>query len=654
MQSYSIGLSGLGAAQKALDVIGNNIANAATEGYHRQKIELTPAYTTQVGDMLFGGGVSIEGVTRVIDTLLEQQILLQQSSLGQIESELQTLQAIENAFGELSDQSGLSAAIDNFFNALHDLAAHPDELVWQSQAVTAASAMAEQFRTLADFLDKLQTHIILEANSTVERINSLAAQIGTLNQNILRKEVTGGQANDLRDQRDQAIKELSELIALETYQRDFGVVDVVFNGIPAVTGTTVNELEAGFTDDGKLGISIAGLENYYTDTAGGRIAALLSLKNEILASIRSDLDDLANTIITQINNYHVQAVGSEGSFTQLTGWSMPSENLSEFDGPISSGKIYLRLTDTSSGTVSRYEIDVDPSTDTLSSIAAKITADIPGLSASVNNSKLTITADAPYRFDFLPAVLSSPTTETLNGSSPPAITVSGIYSGTSNDTFTFTVSQAGTVGNGNLQLVVTNSGGETVATLNIGQGYAAGEMLEVGNGIKITVGAGDFAAGDNFQIEAFASTDTAGLLASIGINTLFSGSGAGDIAVCQRILDSPASIGTALGADMTDNTNAVNMAALRDRSFSSLDGLTPTQFYHRMVTDLGQDISIRQMQQENAETIARNLAEQQSQFSGVDINEEAAQMLIFEQLFNAMAKYIATVNSSLSNLMELL
>ena len=75
MDSYSIGITGLNAAQKAFEIIGNNIANAATEGYHRQKIELAPAYSSLEGSVLFGGGVSIESVTRVIDSLLEQEIL---------------------------------------------------------------------------------------------------------------------------------------------------------------------------------------------------------------------------------------------------------------------------------------------------------------------------------------------------------------------------------------------------------------------------------------------------------------------------------------------------------------------------------------------------------------------------------------------------
>jgi len=133
MQNYAIGLSGLTAAQKALDIIANNVANAATDGYHRQRVELTPAYMSQEGSILIGGGVEIAGVTRLIDGLLETELLRQQSALEQVRSELTTLQTVENTFGELSTGIGLSESIDQFFNALQDLAAHPTELIWQAR-----------------------------------------------------------------------------------------------------------------------------------------------------------------------------------------------------------------------------------------------------------------------------------------------------------------------------------------------------------------------------------------------------------------------------------------------------------------------------------------------------------------------------------------
>ena len=427
MDSYSIGISGLDAAQKALATIGNNIANAATDGYHRQRINLAPAYTSQVGSVLLGGGVDFVGVTRMIDNFLEQEILRQQSSLGEVRSELDMLRTIETAFGELSaEDAGLSATIDKFFNALNDLSAHPQEDIWQNQAISNAETMAGKFRILGNFLTMLESQIILEAENTIEQVNILTTRIAELNNKIEKIEVSGGQTNNMRDQRDQCIAELSELISVETQARKFGVIDISAGGIFVVAGGSATELETGLNEAGNLGITIVDVANYSTNVQGGRVGGLLSLKNNILAEIHNDLDDLAVAIIQQINQYHVQGVGADGSFTELTGWTMASENLADFDPPVTDGKIYIRVTDTATTTVTRHEIDIDVSTDTLTTIVAKIAA-IDGLTASVVSSKLHIQAETNYEFDFIPAVLPEPTDSNLTGASPPPIYVSCLY-----------------------------------------------------------------------------------------------------------------------------------------------------------------------------------------------------------------------------------
>jgi len=651
MANYFIALSGLSTAQKALEIIGNNVANAATEGYHRQRIELAPAYASQVGSILLGGGVDVAGVTRIIDTLLEQEILHQQSSLGQVSQELTTLQTIESTLGEFSGGSSLSATIDQFFSALQDLSAHPSEIIWQNQAVTAAQMLTVQLRTLAQFLIRLETQITLEAENTIERVNALTNQIAELNGSIRTMETAGGQANNLRDQRDQCITALSELIGVETQNREYGVVDVSIATVVVVTGASATELQVGLDASNRLGISAAGTHNYSTSVQGGRLGGLLSLKNELVSDIHDDLDTLAKAIIQQVNQYHVQGVGSDGSFGELTGWKMTSENLADLDPPVTDGKIYIRVTNTSTGEITRHEINVDVSTGSLTTIATDIAA-ITGLTASAASSRLHIQAETGYKFDFLPAVLPEPTENNLTGL-PPTISVSGIYTGTENETYEFTVVASGSVGNGDLQLEVKNEAGEIVTTLHVGAGYAAGDKLDIGNGINISLSTGELVAGGTFKIDVFASTDTSGVLAAVGINTFFSGSSAANMAVCSDVVNSTGRIATALGAELTDSTNMLRLAALKDQAIGSLDGMTPREFYRQLVANLGQEISVKQMRQGSIEAVVQKLANRQSETSGVNINDEAAQILIFEQMFQAMAKYMSTIQSSMLALMEM-
>ena len=663
MSNYDIGISGLSAAQRALDVIGNNLANASTEGYHRQRIELTPGYSLQIGSLSFGQGVDVIGLTRMVDNLLEQEILRQQSSLACISQESTTLRTVETAFGELTTGNSLNATIDEFFNALQDLSAHPGETIWQNQAVTTAEAMAGRFRTLGEFLTTLEDRIKLEAENIIEQINTLTNQIAELNDKIEKTEIGGAQANNLRDKRDQHITELSKFIGVETLSREYGVVDVASGGIPLVTGTSAVELEVGFNENNEMGITIAGAYSYSTNVQGGQLGGLLSLKNELIFDVHNGLDDLASAIIQQINQYHVQGVGSSGSFTELTGWIMTSEDFADFEPPITSGSVFIRVTDTTvpgTTTITRHEIDIAndlPADPTLSDFADYITNNITGLTASVVSSKLKISADANYEFDFLPAVLAEPESGDINfnGSSDPTVSVSGIYEGSSNDTFTFTVSGTGNVGVDSLTLTVTDGDSNTIDTINIGSGYAAGEKIDVGDtGIKISLSIGDLVDGDSFSIDVFADTDTSGLLAAVGINTFFSGSGASNMAVCSDIAAAPGRVAASLGADMTDNANALRLADLRDQAVSSLGAMTPGEFYRQLVTNVGQQLHIKQMRQDNIEAIVQNLLNQQSEISGVNINDEAARLLVFEQMFQAMAKYITTIQSTVSSIMEMI
>jgi len=656
MQNYSIGLAGLSAAQTAMDIIGNNIANAATEGYHRQRVELAPSAYRQGGGVASGAGVDVAGVTRMIDGLLENEIVRQESAYGQVSQELATLSSIETTFGEFAEAGGLNATIDAFFDALRGLAAHPLERVWRNETISTAEALTSEFRRLGSLLTGLEDQIILDAQNTVDSVNALVTQIAELNGKIQTIEINGGEAHNLRDHRDRLISELAQLTAVETQQREYGVVDVSIAGLPVVTGAVAVTVDSGLRPDQSLGVGPAGNEGYDLQVQGGRLGALLTLKNELVEELRTDLDALANGIINQVNRYHVQGLGQEGSFEELTGWVMNDVDLSVADAPITDGTFYLRLTNTATGEVERHAIDVnvsEPAPDTLASIAAKIDA-IDGLNASVVSSRLHIVADGDYTFDFLPAVLPLPTVTDFTAALAPSISVSGVYSGDENQTFTFTVAGSGAVGNGDLRLNVTDGNGDVISTLNIGTGYAAGDVIELRSGIKIAVSTGELNDGDSFAVDALATADTSGFLAAAGMNAFFSGSSASEMRVSSDIVDAPDRIATALGSDLTDNNAALRLAAVRDKAVNSLGGMTPGEYYHRMAAHLGQEVALKQSRQDNVEAMIENLKKRRNDISSVNINDEAAQLLIFEKMFQAVARYLTSIQTTMTTLMDIL
>ncbi|MCP4452562.1 MAG: flagellar hook-associated protein FlgK, partial [Planctomycetes bacterium] len=652
MSSYDIALSGMNAAQTAFDVIGNNIANAATEGYHKQRLVLSPVDHGLSLRTASGQGVAVEQVVRQIDTLMEQEILRQQSLLGRVDREAVTLSTLESALGELSSEGGgINAGIDAMFNALDDLSLHPWENIYQNQVLSEAEALSGQFRSLGETLTTVEDNLRLEAMTLVDRVNALTVQVAEMNVEIASSGTAGRQPNNMIDRRDEAISEISELIGISLQSRDGNVVDVTVNGIPLVIGGTAWELSATMAEDQTLGISVEGSSRVYTSLQGGSIGALLSLRNTIVKDIHTDLDSLATAIIQGINESHVQGVGSSGSFSDLTGWGNGSDTLSALG--VSAGHTYIRVTDTATGAVTRTQVPVmqDAGSDTLTEVAAYITANVANVSASVDaTNQVYLSAGAGYTFDFVPQVLPEPESGDISfsGTSDPAVSLGGVYAGTANDTYTFTVTGTGNVGvDAPLTLTVTNAAASTVAVLNIGSDYAAGDMVEIGQtGVTAALGVGDLVAGDSFSVDILADSDTSGLLAATGLNTFLAGTTAITMAVCSDIQSDPGRVASSLVSGQADNSNAVRMASARDTRIAALGNLTSGQFYRQLAANVGQDLSIKLVRKGGVEDILQNLTKQQSEISGVDINNEAAQLLVFEQMFQAMARYMSAVQTS--------
>ena len=178
-------------------------------------------------------------------------------TLEQVSQEYFTLSTIENAFGEFNtEDSGLNATIDTFFNSLQDLILDTTGAVSQNQIVADAENLAAQFRSLSSVLTEMGNRITLEVQNSVESVNALATQVAELNKKIQDIETIGGSANNLIDQRDQCISKLSQLIGVQTLSRDFGVVNVTVGPLALVAHTYTSELESGLDSSGDLGIAI--------------------------------------------------------------------------------------------------------------------------------------------------------------------------------------------------------------------------------------------------------------------------------------------------------------------------------------------------------------------------------------------------------------
>lgn len=677
MGGLEIGITGLRTAQNSLDIIGNNIANAATQGYHRQEAEIRPNPDLYTNGIYLGQGADVDYVKRNINWLLDQEINSRASDLSQLERELQSLRSVESAFGELMT-GGLSTAMDDFYNALHELSEEPTLVAYQSEVVSTAKTLANQFRSIGQVVSDLEDRTYGEAQEAVDDINEMTTQIADMNKEIYRSIIRGETPNNLMDRRDQAIAELSEIVKVTTFQREYGVVDVSLSDIPLVVSFLSTELEAGLVPNGDyhdLGVRISDTNaDFKTNITGGRLGGLFNLRNDILRDVTGRLDTVAKNLIDNINENHVQGIGTSGSFQSLTGWYMDTLNLDEMVPPVQNGLLNIRVTD-DSGNVRRGSVAINITGTTLNDVATDITnmsVDFGGgaiqpLLASVAGGKLEISlkpAYADYKFDFLPGVLQDPTSSALTtgpgGEAVPTVEMSGVYSGSSDNTYTFTVagSAGGYIGTGDLTLQVSDLSGP-VKTISIGSGYELGSRIEVAEGIYVTLKTngsepGYVNIGEDFTVEAVTTSDTSGLLKSVGLNTFFKGASATTIDITEDVESTLGLLAVALGGDGSDNNNVLRMSALGDEAMTDLDGLSQKQYYTRLATDVGSQIATTELKQENTFGIWRSLSDQRDDTSGVDVNDEAAKMLMYERMYQSMAKYMKTVNQALNELMGIL
>jgi len=653
--SMQISLTGLEVAQRGLDLIGANLSNAATEGYHRQELRIAPIAHEGATSVTLGGAEVI-GARRFVDGLLEREMLRQQCRLGQVSQELTTLELVERTLGDI-DTSRLGNALNDFFNSLTELAGHPRDLGYQQAAIQAGQALGEEFRSFSSFMQDLLEQVALQARTTVGQINELTSEIAKLNLEINAALLRGMDPNVLKDRRDQMIMELGELAEIEIDERggEPGFVNVRTSGTTVVLGGQSSELAANTGAESALNVTVEGSTTPLTGINSGKLGALLALNNDLLCGVMDRVDLLAGQIIESVNRVHAQGVGKYGSFARLDGEQvgLADTALADLGENIETGALQVRITDEQTGEVSVHLVSVDDLDATFADFADDLDG-IDHLSAWVGDAALHLQADTGYAFDFLP--VSSPEYDPSDWdpvSNTAEVGVAGALQEGPNEDYTVSVVGGGSVGiDEGLSLRVETEGGEQVTQFNVGLGYTPGDDLALTNGVRLRLGPGELTAGDSFTLHCAWDSDGTGLLAATKLNTFFCGTDASDMAVSETIASDPERIATASGASKTDNRNIVRMADIYEEQLPGLGDVTPAEYYRETVTAIGRDVAFRDARKTAVTNVAHQLTSQRDELSGVNVNEEAAKMVLFQQMFQACAKILSVQNQVLQSLME--
>ena len=303
----SIGQSAMAAAQAGLSTASNNIANVSTPGYSRQQVVQTVATALPQTLMkgYLGQGTSVDGIRRVYSEQLAQQLVSSQASNGKLQTQYAQVQNLDRLLSD-SISTGLGPAIDNFFNSLQDVATAPASASSRQALLGSAEALSAGFSELDSQISGMRLGLNQQIAGSVEKANTAAQQIADLNQAIVSAgNNAGGPANELLDQRDQLVRDLSQEIKVRVSEQGGEYRLFLSNGHPLVAGTQVYALNtaASKTDPSRLEVSLGDSSAVLgaDDLAGGALSGLLEFREKTLEPTQNALGRIALAVASGIN-----------------------------------------------------------------------------------------------------------------------------------------------------------------------------------------------------------------------------------------------------------------------------------------------------------------------------------------------------------------
>ncbi len=651
--SLWIGFSALQASQFAINNVSQNLANASTEGYHRQEVGLQTSQSQIIGGQIVGRGVEVSHVSRLRDQIVESGLTNSIGDLEAVNQQLNIESTIESilAPGERSIQTVLTG----LFDSLARLSANPSENALRDSALNQANNLAEQIQEVSSNLIELKSDVRRQIDTELDFVNQDLRSLVEL-QNRIEADRINGTPNDLLDQRDRLVNSLAERIDIqrfETRQNQFGLG---IAGSSISVGLVPIEFESFTNEAGNVEIKIAGTDRT-VKFQSGRVAALEESHNNLISEYSDKIDEFAKTLIRSVDQAHAEGVGLGGPFSILKSTRPVSDvnallvESSSF--PIDNGDLVLSITSPDNERRTST-ISINPDQDSLQDIANKI-SDLDNIQAVVDpqTNQLTIVAQPGYGFDFTGNLETIPRLTNFSGSSIPKI--AGDYQGDANRVLTVTANGAGEIGKTpGLTATVTNQEGLVVGEINIGDGYEAGTEIALEDGVSLTFDAGSINAADSFDVVLVAQSDSAGVLSALGLNNFFGGTDSSDISVRRDLLDNSAGLATSKNGEIGDTGNLANIITIRDSNIVGDDQLSFDDYLAETNSEIGFRV-------QSSESFQFALAEINFQYqtdrdstSGVDINEELLNLTQHQTSYEAAVQVVRTLEAMLDELFQII
>jgi flagellar hook-associated protein 1 FlgK len=638
-----ISISGLLVSQRGLAVTGHNVSNANTAGYSRQRVDQVTRPPTPSGDGYIGNGATVNTVERVLDQFINGQLTSASASNSQLQEFYRLASQVDSLLAD--PQAGLTPNLQNFFNAVNDLADDPSSATARQVLLSEAQAVADRFHHLDSRLNALRDGVNVTITNTVSEINELAAGIARLNRDIVVSQGIGpGQpANDLLDRRDELIRQLSERVAVTTVAQDDGMVNVfIGSGQTLVAGTSAIPLSVvnnPYDASRKEVAMVAGATTTIVSDllTGGTLGGAMQFRRDLLDPAQNALGRTALGLSTTFNAQH-----------------RLGQNLGN-----ALGGDFFRPLDLASPTGSPR---------VLTSSAATVTASVTDVSALTTSD---------YRLDYNGATYSllrlSDNAVVYSGAAfPPAAAVDGV---------TYTLAGAPAAGDSFLIQPTRAAANDFALALSDPSRIAAAAPVRTraaanANGVPTNIGSGrigeasvsnttnlplagpitlTFNAAANQFIVAGGPGGTLAynpVTDSNGVQFSFAGYGGITFTVSGVPADGDSFVIENNTGGASDNRNALALAALRDRPVL-VGGTTSIEAsYGQLVTDVGVQTHAADISRNAQQTLLNRVTEEREAVSGVNLDEEAANMLRYQQAYQAAAQMIAVADSLFQELIS--
>ncbi len=662
--------------QYAIDVVSHNIANVSTEGYSRQVPILETKNAAPYAGLVFGMGVQVSDIVSTTNEFIEKRLQASQSNASMMTEKDTYMNVMENIFNESSDSS-ITNQLSEFWNSIDDLNNNPSGIPERNMLTQYGTILAQSFQDTSNGLLNLNNDLNSSIKAGVDSVNQLLDQIADVNSQI-QIVGTAGTPNDLIDKRNMLIKNLSEYIDVNSYQNDDGSATVTTSkGFVLVNKKDSYHLGFNGTDINWQDTSTP----ITSDISGGKLGGWLDLRDETIPKYKSNLDEIAKSLIWEFNSMHSQGVGLEG-FTSVTGTYQATDTSKamgtkdsglDFSDKIKDGSFKLWLYDQNGDAAGEATIPVDADKTTMANLTSTINGLTIGGKAAFNSSikdgtlsiKIDPTTSNGYTFAF-------------SDDNSNILAALGI------NTF-FTASDARDIGINNTML--SDKSYVTAGTISNNVGPAVGASTNTSTGIITTSGPYTGSSDASYEIEivdpaagtfqwrkdsgAWSAATPMGNSVAIGtegVTATFNGTIATDYVAGDTFnIDVKQSSDTYGDFFPGDNTNSLKLSNLQYQNvsvkqwdYSRTDGTTSLDVtnatlddnLHQMFGSVGIESQSIQREKTYADTIQQQMSTTRDNISAVSLDEEMADMIKYQHAYMAAAKLITTAQEMLQEIID--